>query len=296
MPYDRDIEHGIICFANSFPPYSSSPLNSLSEFANGAVFARLLGTLDAIAFHPKDFEGETGRWVEKLTILKKLMQRMESYAAEQGKSIRTKDVELIEIAKHDSPEHILGFFELVVAVFMLSARKEDYIQTIMRLDEQSQQALVVVVQNAIHDRVADASEPGQGRALERAEELATENRLLREEVEEVANANDKLRRETGELRERVEELEEAEEKHRQSVLETGPEQLRGELEQLRTMNDNLKQKLLMTVREHEEELARMREENIFLQNKMLRFREYEEAVEQLREQLQEAHSDRERTS
>ena len=115
-------------------------------------------------------------------------------------------------------------------------------------------------------------------------------------MEEVANANDKLRRETGELRERVEELEEAEEKHRQSVLETGPEQLRGELEQLRTMNDNLKQKLLMTVREHEEELARMREENIFLQNKMLRFREYEEAVEQLREQLQEAHSDRERTS
>ena len=63
MPYDHDIEHGIICFANSFAPYSSSPLDRLSEFANGAVFARLLSTLDSITFHPKDFEGETGRWV-----------------------------------------------------------------------------------------------------------------------------------------------------------------------------------------------------------------------------------------
>ena len=82
---------------------------------------------------------------------------MESYAAESGKSIRTKDVDLIEIAKHDSSEHILMFFELVVAVFMLSGRKEEYNQTIMRLDEKSQQALVVVVQNAIHERLGDAS-------------------------------------------------------------------------------------------------------------------------------------------
>ena len=77
---------------------------------------------------------------------------MESYAAENGKSIRTKDVDLIEIAKHDSPEHILRFFELVVAVFMLSGRKEEYIQTIMLLDEKIQQALAVVVHNAIDER------------------------------------------------------------------------------------------------------------------------------------------------
>jgi len=40
----------------------------------------------------------------------------------------------------------------------------------------------------------------------------------------------------------------------------------------------------------------MREENIFLQNKMLKLRDYEDAVEQYREQLQEANSNRERTS
>jgi hypothetical protein len=40
------------------------------------------------------------------------------------------------------------------------------------------------------------------------------------------------------------------------------------------MNDSLKQKLLQAVREHEEEISRAREENIFLQNKMLHFKEY----------------------
>ena len=77
----------------------------------------------------------------------------------------------------------------------------------MKLDEKSQQALVVVVQNAIHDRVVDASEPEDTRALERLEELANENKLLREELEEVANANDKYKHEMIELRERMEELE-----------------------------------------------------------------------------------------
>ena len=62
------------------------------------------------------------------------------------------------------------------------------------------------------------------------------------------------------------------------------------------MNDSLKQKLLQVVRDHEEELAKIRESNIFLNNKMLRFKEYEEAVEQLKEQLADAQGDKERTS
>jgi hypothetical protein len=65
-----------------------------------------------------------------------------------------------------------------------------------------------------------------------------------------------------------------------------------ELDQLRLMNDNLKQKLLQTVREHEEEISRAREENIFLKNKMLHFKEYEETIEQLKEQLADSQGDR----
>jgi hypothetical protein len=39
---------------------------------------------------------------------------------------------------------------------MQSPHKEEYIQTIMHLDERSQHALVVIVQNAIDERLVDA--------------------------------------------------------------------------------------------------------------------------------------------
>ena len=50
------------------------------------------------------------------------------------------------------------------------------------------------------------------------------------------------------------------------------------------------------MRENESELNKLREENIFIQNKLVRFKQYEEAVEHLKEQLAEAQGDRERTS
>jgi hypothetical protein len=89
--------------------------------------------------------------------LKRILAKIDAYIGDGGKSIKTKDIDLIEIAKHDSTENILRFFELVIAVFMQSPHKEEYIQTIMKLDERSQQALVVIVQNAIDERIADPS-------------------------------------------------------------------------------------------------------------------------------------------
>ena len=37
-----------------------------------------------------------------MTNLKKIVQKVEGYVAEGGKTVRTKDIDLIEIAKHDS--------------------------------------------------------------------------------------------------------------------------------------------------------------------------------------------------
>lgn len=57
---------------------------------------------------------------------------------------------------------------------MQSPHKEDYIQTIMKLDERSQQALVVIVQNAIDERLSDASEGhSNNKLLEHMQELAS---------------------------------------------------------------------------------------------------------------------------
>ena len=59
---------------------------------------------------------------------------------------------------------------------MQSPHKEDYIQTIMRLDERSQQALVVIVQNAIDQRLEEVGEESQkNRVREQMEMLANQN-------------------------------------------------------------------------------------------------------------------------
>lgn len=157
MPYDQDIEHALISFASNFPPYNSQPIHSITDFSSGMVFAHLLATVDHFPLSLKDLESSCEKWVEKLTNLKIIVQRMEAYIKDSGKTLITKDIDLIEIAKHGSSVHTLRFFELVVSVFMQSPHKEEYIQTIMHLDERSQHALVVIVQNAIDERMTDIS-------------------------------------------------------------------------------------------------------------------------------------------
>lgn len=123
------------------------------------------------------------------------MQKIEAFVGEGNKLVSTKDIDLIEIAKHDSSEHIQRLFELVIAVFMQSLHKEDYIQTIMRLDERSQQALVVIVQNAIDERLTDSSEGAtHNKLLEHLQELTNENELLREDLEESTALAEKYKR------------------------------------------------------------------------------------------------------
>ena len=165
------------------------------------------------------------RWIERLTNLKKLVQKMEIYVGESGKQVKTKDIDLIEIAKHDSSEHIQRLFELVIAVFMQSPHKEDYIQTIMRLDERSQQALVVIVQNAIDERLADSIEgQSNNKMVEHVQDLTNENELLKEELEDAHRSVDKLKREVTDYQERFEELED--ERQRKVVSDSGNEQNR----------------------------------------------------------------------
>jgi|JI9StandDraft_1071089.scaffolds.fasta_scaffold159096_1 hypothetical protein len=190
MNYQSDIEHALLEFASTFPPYDRAPLTQMSQFSSGLVFAHLLASVDHFPLSQRDLELECPRWIEKLTNLKKIVQKIESYVGEGNKLVSTKDIDLIEIAKHDSSEHIQRLFELVIAVFMQSPHKEDYIQTIMRLDERSQQALVVIVQNAIDERLADSSEGGsQNKLLEHLQELTNENELLKEELEEITTAS-----------------------------------------------------------------------------------------------------------
>ena len=65
----------------------------------------------------------------------------------------------------------------------------------MRLDERSQQALVVIVQNAIDERLADSVEgQSNNKLMEHVQDLTNENELLKEELEEAHRNVDKLKR------------------------------------------------------------------------------------------------------
>ena len=65
----------------------------------------------------------------------------------------------------------------------------------MRLDERSQQALVVIVQNAIDERLADSVEgQSNNKLMEHVQDLTNENELLKEELEEAHRNVDNLKR------------------------------------------------------------------------------------------------------
>jgi hypothetical protein len=54
MPYSQDIEHALISFACTFPPYNVRPVRSLGEFSSGMVFAHLLATVEHFPLGLKD--------------------------------------------------------------------------------------------------------------------------------------------------------------------------------------------------------------------------------------------------
>jgi len=66
----------------------------------------MLVTVEHFPLGERDIEADCPRWIERLTNLKKLVQKIEIYVNDSGKQVKTKDIDLIEIAKHDSSEHI----------------------------------------------------------------------------------------------------------------------------------------------------------------------------------------------
>lgn len=89
----------------------------------------------------------------------------------------------------------------------------------MRLDERSQQALVVIVQNAIDERLEEVGEESQkNRVREQMEMLTNQNEVLREELEEYQVKENKYKRQLAQLRDRLEELEEIDYKQRKQTL------------------------------------------------------------------------------
>lgn len=63
MNYQSDIEHALLEFASTFPPYDRAPLTHMGQFSNGLVFAHLLATVENFPLSQRDLEIDCPRWI-----------------------------------------------------------------------------------------------------------------------------------------------------------------------------------------------------------------------------------------
>lgn len=111
-------------FTRTFDRYKHESFLNLKTFSDGLPFAFMLSSIEYFVGIPEELEVDAEKWTQKLANLKKLIAKMETYVETQGqKSLRINDLELVEIAKNNSQEEILKFFEVVVAVLMKTEEK-----------------------------------------------------------------------------------------------------------------------------------------------------------------------------
>jgi predicted nucleic acid-binding Zn-ribbon protein len=141
---------------------------------------------------------------------------------------------------------------VVIAVLMNSAGKEKYIQLIMAMEEGVQNTFVEIIQNSLDQQIFPSQ---QGSSLFRLEEeiaeVRKENTQLRGELTEITKKHKSLQREVNDLRDRLFAYEEEEEKGKATDYSVNSDGLQSQLEQQRVLIDNLKIKLISTVRENE---------------------------------------------
>lgn len=118
-----DSEHAMIKYANTFEEYRKQRL-TLESFTDGWIFITMLRACTNFKMKYGEFIEQCTKWTFKLSNLKKLINLIEEYFEEQiKKTIKTKDIDLVEIAKNHNILEILKLFELVVATLTEAPNK-----------------------------------------------------------------------------------------------------------------------------------------------------------------------------
>ena len=144
-----DIEHAMVKYLKTFEEYKEENVGP-EKFADGWAFATILRAAANFKISYGDLIESSEKWTFKLSNLKKVVSLIEEYFEYQiNKGVRTKDIDLIEIAKNNNVEELAKLFELVMAVMTEAPNKEDHINTIMSLDERSQATFVEIIQNIL---------------------------------------------------------------------------------------------------------------------------------------------------
>ncbi|KAJ3341514.1 Protein Hook 1 [Gonapodya sp. JEL0774] len=239
MPTDSpELAKGVVSWVNAvlLPSYPGLAAAVVADLADGAAFAAILCEIDPTWFASIKTLECGPNWVLKYNNLKRLAQLVNGYFEEVlGLSVQLLEQPNLNAVARDAETHeTLKLAALVVAVAVQCEDNQRYIQLIQSLDQTSQHALMVVIENVIQRLQGDVpdedEEPephvdpdletelgGSGHSAaaasayngfsEREKELAEENNALMDQIAEYREQLDQNLSESEQLLARVTDLE-----------------------------------------------------------------------------------------
>lgn len=117
---------------------------SLSTLFNGVAFYKLISSIPANQF---DFDMKINqgavKWSDQLQNLQNILLKIEEYFEKvHQKSFNTTTIDLINLTKKQDEAELIKYFQLIMAVLMESSHKEYFVESIMMLQESSQEIFV----------------------------------------------------------------------------------------------------------------------------------------------------------
>ena len=141
-----DFYKALVAFSFSFMEIREYNPHKPQHFASGLPFAIMLADCESIDINPEEIDHKSPKWIVKVSNLKKILTKVQIFYDKRMMQVeKLSDIDVVEIAKHHSEEHISKFFEVVMTVLLASERKQHYVEIIMGLEEGIQKTFVEII-------------------------------------------------------------------------------------------------------------------------------------------------------
>ena len=125
--------------AGKFPQVAALGDPSLERMSDGMAFGLMLLDGNTCNLSVEELEQGRSKWIGRVSNLKKLLLKMGDVLEERKeKTDPIAEIDVVEIAKHHSPDHLARFFEVVVTLLMGGPHKQRYVTMIMALPQDIQ--------------------------------------------------------------------------------------------------------------------------------------------------------------
>eukprot|EP00904_Undaria_pinnatifida_P002033 jgi/Undpi1/11830/HiC_scaffold_4.g01529.m1 len=128
----------------------SSPCDDVSDLSDGVALSECLLEIAPGLFDPSAIKRDVrDNWALKLNNLKKLLFNLETFYRESLNAESLFAIDLSSVARAASPDGIRALVQLLVGAAVSCGGKADYIQAIMQMSVEGQEAMQQVVQDAM---------------------------------------------------------------------------------------------------------------------------------------------------